>query len=245
MKSEAPVILNFKSETMSMRSILLKCFSSVIVFMTFINGFSQDERDGKFNTGAEICSSYIWRGSKYGTGPAIQPMLEFTAGSFTAGGWGSFDFRGYQETNLYFTFSLPSGFSLGMTDYYSPDLRYFDYSKVSGSHAFEINLSFSKNNFNFSANYILNEAGGVGSLGNDLYFQAGYSFELFSLFVGAGNGWHIYEPDTGRNYFNVCNLGFETSRPIKITDTFSIPVTGQLVFNPDKEQMYIVVGFTF
>jgi hypothetical protein len=130
-----------------------------------------------------------------------------------------------------------------MTDYYSPDLRYFDYSRTSGSHAFEINLDYSKENFNLSANYILNEAGNIGALGSDLYFQVGYTFNFFSVFIGAGNGWHTYEPDEDKNIFNVCNIGLETSKTIIITDRFSIPVIGKLIFNPDKEQMFIVVGF--
>ena len=44
--------------------------------------------------------------------------------------------------------------------------------------------------------------------------------------------------------FNVCNIGLEVSKDIVITDRFSIPVTGQLIFNPDSETMFLVVGFT-
>jgi hypothetical protein len=206
--------------------------------------FSQEKQSEPFTIGADIYSSYIWRGTKLGTGPAVQPKVEYTSGSFTAGAWGSFDFRGYQETDLYFFFELPSGFSLGMTDYYSPDLRYFDYSGATGSHAFELNLGFSVKNLSLEANYILNKAGGIGSVGKDLYFQAEYAFKLFSLFIGGGNGWLTYDPGTDKNNFNICNLGTEVSRTLKITENFGIPVTGQLIFNPDKEQLFVVVGFT-
>jgi len=216
----------------------------LIAFMVNTSLFSQQEESTSWTTGADIYSSFIWRGTRYGTGPAFQPVIEFETHSFLIGAWGSFDFRGYQETDLYFSFTVSEGFSLGMTDYYSPDLRYFDYSKTSGSHAFEINLDYLIGNFDLNANYIINEAGNVGSLGGDLYFQAGYSFNYFSLFIGAGNGWHTYEPDEDKNIFNVCNIGLETSRTIIITDRFSLPVIGQVIFNPDKEQMFIVVGFT-
>jgi hypothetical protein len=205
---------------------------------------AQEENTSRFSTGADFYSSYIWRGTKLGTGPAVQPVLEYASGPFTAGAWGLFDFRGYQEADLYFTFSLPAGFTVGITDYYLPDLKYFDYSRVTGSHAFELNLGFSKNNLSFNANYILNEAGGVGSCGNDLYFQAGYSFGSFSLFAGAGNGWLTYDMDTNESRFNICNLGLEVSRTIKITETFEVPVLGQLIFNPDRQQLFVVVGFT-
>jgi len=115
---------------------------------------------------------------------------------------------------------------------------------VSGSHAFELNLGFARNNLDLEADYIFNEAGGIGSAGQDLYFQAGYSFRSFSLFAGAGNGWLTYDPETNLSKFNICNLGLEVSRTIKITETFEVPVLGQLIFNPDREQLFVVVGFT-
>jgi hypothetical protein len=229
----------------------MKVYRKTFVFLIFLTGFfnsyilnSQTEEDSPWTAGADIYSSFIWRGTKYGTGPAIQPVLEYSKGAFTAGAWGSFDFSGYQEVDLYLLYGLPYGLSIGLTDYYSPDLRYFDYSASSGSHAFELRLGYTKNNLSLEADYIINEAGGIGSSGNDLYFQVGYSFKYFSLFMGAGNGWHTYDPDTGISNFNICNTGIEVSRTIKITDSFGIPVTGQLVFNPDKEQMFVVVGFT-
>ena len=201
--------------------------------------FSQENNGVNFSAGADFYSSYIFRGTKYGTGPAIQPVVKMTAGSFTAGGWGSFDFSGYQEADLFFSFALPGGFSLGITDYYYPSLDYFDISAETGSHAWEINAGFSAGGLALSANYVLNEAGGAGSYGSDLYFQAGYSFSGFNILAGAGNGWHSSDGN-----FNICNLAIGTLRTIKITESFSIPLTGQIIFNPERERLYIVVGIT-
>jgi hypothetical protein len=206
--------------------------------------FSQDEKISKFTTGADFYSSYIWRGTKYGSGPSIQPMLKFSAGPFTAGVWGSFDFNGYQEADLYISFSLPAGFSLGMTDYYYPDYDYFDYSDTTGSHAFEINFGFSKGGLSLSGNYIINKAGNAGTMGGDKYFEAKYSFKSLFLLIGAGDGWHSTNKDNGSDRFVLCNLGLGVTREIKITEKFSIPVNGQLIFNPDRHKMYIIAGFT-
>jgi len=214
------------------------CFS-------FESAFSQEEEASRFGVGADFYSNYIWRGTKYGEGPVIQPSLKYSGKIFTAGAWASTDFNGFQEADLYFSFSLPAGISLGMTDYYYSGLKYFDYSDSTGSHVYEINASYTLNNFTLSGNYALNKAGGAGSLGGDLYFQAGYKFRYFDIFLGAGDGWHTYNPDTGEDKFTVCNLGLGTKRIIKVTDSFSIPLIGQVIFNPDKEQMFIVVGFSF
>jgi hypothetical protein len=192
-----------------------------------------------WTAGADLYSSFVWRGTRQ-SGPAVQPEIEFSSGFFTAGAWGSFDFNDYQEVDLYMSFALNEVISVGIQDYYLPTLSYFDYSAASGSHTFEINLDYSSEHVWLSGNCVINEAGEIGSYGGDLYFEAGFSFDYFSLFMGAGNGWH-----TESGGFNACNLGLEVSEEIEITDRFSVPVTGQLIFNPDREQLFLVVGFAF
>ena len=119
-------------------------------------------------------------------------------------------------------------------------LEYFDFSPADGSHAFEVNAAYESDRVYLSANYIINEAGGVGSSGSDLYFEGGVSFEYFTVFIGAGSGWH-----TVNGSFNVCNLGLAVPGEIEITDRFSIPVAANLIFNPDSEKLYIVATFSF
>jgi hypothetical protein len=201
----------------------------------------EEEKASPFSVGADVYSNYIWRGTKFGTGPAFQPGIKFTTGGLTIGAWGSFDAAGYQEADLYFSYSLPFGLSFGLTDYYYPGLKYFTFSGDTASHAFEINLGYTIKGLTLSGNYILNQSnnGGAGSVGDDMYFQATYAFKNFNIFVGAGDGWHTSDAE-----FAVCNLGIGTSKTIKITDSFSIPVTGQVVLNPEKEQLYMVVGFS-
>jgi len=201
---------------------------------------AQDEQSSKLTVNADLYSNYIWRGSKLGTGPAFQPSVKFSDGGLTIGVWGSFDARGYSETDPYISFSFPFGLSLGITDYYLPDLDLFEISEAEGSHAMELNGGFSKGGFSLSANYIINEAGGIASAGGDKYFQIGYSFKNVSLFAGAGDGWHTI--DGG---FDLCNIGLSTSKMINITDTFSIPVCGQVIFNPDRGKLFVVAGLSF
>lgn len=219
-------------------------FFTGLVVLSLITTFqlrAQDEgSDLKFNAGADVYTNYVWRGTKFGSGPSVQPGVSFVQGGLTIGVWGSFDAAGYAEADPYISYSFPFGLSLGLTDYYYPGLELFDLSKATGSQALEINTGFETGGLTLSANYIINEAGGAESAGGDMYFEAGYSFTDFDLFVGAGNGWH-----TSDGEFNFCNIGLGTSREISITDNFSIPVSGQVILNPDKEQLYVVVGFSF
>jgi len=202
----------------------------------------EEEKSSPFDVGGDLVSSYVWRGTKYGTGPAIQPYLTVTLGNFTLGGWGSYCFTSNEaaEADLNMSYGFDFGLSIGLTDYYFPGTDYFDYSTESGSHAFEINLGYEIKGFSFSANYIVNAAGSAGSAGNDLYFEAGYGFKYFSLFAGAGDGWH-----TSDGEFMLCNIGISAEKEVKITDKFSLPLSGALIWNPEREQFNIVLGVSF
>ena len=214
----------------------------VVIFIVTTTQVKAQEKESRsnFNVGADVYSNYIWRGTKFGKGPSLQPSVKFVTGGLTIGVWGSFDGSGYAETDPYVSYSFPFGLSVGLTDYYYTGLPVFETSDTAGSHALEINTGFAKGGLSLSANYIVNEAGGAASKGSDMYFQTGYAFNYFSLSVGAGDGWHTVDGE-----FGLCLVAIGTTKEIKITDTFSIPVNGQIILNPDREQLYVVVGFSF
>jgi len=195
------------------------------------------EKKSPFTVGADFYSNYVWRGSLLGTGPAFQPTVKYNTGGLTIGVWGSFDAAGYAEADPYVSYAFSNGLSLGVTDYYYP--RAGGSFASDSTNAVEINLGYTIKGLSLSANYILNAASVAASKGKDKYFQASYAFTNFNLTVGAGDGWH-----TKDGKFNVCNLGIGTGKVIKITDSFSIPVTGQVIYNVDKNQMFMVVGFS-
>jgi len=214
-----------------------------IIYFTIcspIQVLAQEAQKGSFDVSADLYSNYVWRGSKLGTGPAFQPSVEFSGGGLAIGVWGSVDAGGYSEADPYISYSFPGGLSLGVTDYYLPDLPFSETSQAEGSHGLELNFSVPLGAFSVSANYIVNEAGGVGTYGGDKYFEIGYAFDRISLFAGAGDGWH-----TEGGAFKVCNAGLEVSKEIEVTERFSIPVTGQVVVNPDRNKLFVLVGISF
>lgn len=207
---------------------------------------STEKSDSPCSIGVDVVTNYVWRGSKLGTGPALQPSIKYTVGGFTAGIWGSFDADGYQEADPFISYEAPFGLTLGFNDYYYPTLDLFNVSDTAGSHAFEITAAYEIKGFSLSANYILNEAPGAGSKGGDTYFQLGYAFKNFDVFLGAGNGWYVpTNIGSDENEFKICNIGIGVNKEIKITDNFSVPVFGQVIVNPDQEKLFLVVGFTF
>lgn len=217
---------------------------AMAIFIGTVNLNAQDESSSSFDAGADIVSNYIWRGTKFGTGPAVQPFVEFSAGNFTIGSWGSFGVTDNEaaEADLYLSYGFDFGLSLGLTDYYYPGTPYTDYSSTdsTGSHGFEINAGYEIGGLSIGANYMLNQAGAAGTAGGDMYFELGYGFESVSVFVGGGNGWHTSTGD-----FALCNIGMTVSKEIEISEKFALPVSGSVIFNPDRDQFYVVFGVSF
>jgi hypothetical protein len=228
---------------------------SLILIITALLGIKPETANAQnVKPGVDLVSSYVWRGVIY-SGPSIQPYVDFTAGNFTLGAWGSQGIdgitssdeasAGFQEMDLYASYAFDFGLTLGITDYYYPGTPYFSYESDPengefSSHAFELNAGYAIDNLSISANYIMNESpGGAGSQGDDVYFELGYAAGPANLFVGGGDGWHSTDGD-----FKIVNIGVGTTKEIKITDSFSLPLSGIVILNPDTEQFYILGGLS-
>lgn len=234
--------------------VVLTC-TSLISSQAF--GGEEKNKESPFSIGADVVSSYVWRGTRF-SGASFQPYVELKQGSLTIGSWGSYDFNGnFAEADLYASYAFDFGLSLGFTDYYYPGADYFELGDTISSHAVEVNLGYEFSNMYISGNYIVNNsATGAGSIGNDLYFEAGYSFKNIDVFVGAGNGWHsaagaqikddgTLEDPWKDDQFGICNLGISVSNEIKFTESFSLPVFGQFILNPEAKDFNLVIGLSF
>jgi len=230
-----------------------KMFVFLMTVIISVSLYAQEEeKTSPFSLGADVVSSYVWRGSKIGTGPNIQPWLKFSTSGFTLGAWGSTSFHfdtDIAEMDLYTSYTFGFGLTLGVTDYYFQNTPYFQFSGDTSSHVFEINAAYVIKNFSLAANYVINDASNGGPAnkpgGGDMYLEANYAFKNFGVFLGAGNGWHTTYDDNGDDIFALCNIGLKTSKELKLTDRFSLPVSGALSVNPDREQLNLVIGVSF
>ena len=75
--------------------------------------------------------------------------------------------------------------------------------------------------------------------------EANVPFKLVKVDWTATAGVVPYATDLyGTTGFAVTNLALKATKDIKITDSFSIPVFGQVVANPCSQKAYLVFGFT-
>ncbi len=199
-----------------------------------------------FDTGLDIYSSYIWRGAKFGTGAAFQPYVEYSVGDFAIGAWGSVSTGGWDgatdddgaavgsegfEMDLYASYSL-GPVSIAVTDYYFGG-SFLDYGATGGFHYIEPMIGAEFGSLALTAAYMF----APGFEAGDTYLEAAYSFDAFDITLGAGNGAYTSDGD-----FMICNIAIGTSKEIKITEDFSLPVSGAVVLNPSTEGFFITVG---
>lgn len=196
------------------------------------------------SAGADLVSSYIWRGLYAGPASA-QPGISLSAGNFSVGAWGSTSLESsWREFDLYAGYSV-GNFSVLVTDYFFPrDLPagagsgYFDYSE----HVFEATLGYS-----FGELLPLSLAWNTNFAGDDnysSYFEAGYTLPVgevnVDLILGATSWKGAYS-----NGFALINASVKASKEITITDSFSLPVFTQAIMNPDTKDIFLVFGMSF
>lgn len=213
----------------------------------------------QFATGADVVSSYVWRGipqDRTVTGnpslgsPNIQPYVSFTTGGFTVGSWASSSFLGnVKEVDLYATYAFSSAFALTVTDYnWGFNTSYFNYGKGT-DHIYEATLAYTgAEKFPLSASINTMFAGNDKSLTDaskqamSTYIELGYQITpLVKIFAGGVLGGSSNYATTAAG---VTNVGIKVSKSIVISDKFSLPVYGILGTNPYSGSAFFVAGIT-
>lgn len=201
------------------------------------------------SVGADVVSSYIWRGTDCG-GVSIQPGLSVGYKGFSIGAWGSVGLESTDTKELDLTVGYSTGgFSAAITDYWfdGAEVPYFKYSSHSTAHVFEATLGYDFGPLAISWN--TNFAG-------DDYNKANGD-RAYSTFVGltapfklGGLDWEAevgFTPWEGAysDKLNVTDIGLKAAKEIKITDSFSLPAFAQVIFNPNADKAYFVFGLSF
>jgi len=214
--------------------------------------FAQDEIETTIS--GDVVSSYTWRGQDLGSA-AVQPTLGVGYKGLSLAAWGSYGIANPADTkefDLTLGYSI-GGFNIGVTDYWfdaglDPDGRYFKYDAHGTNHVFEATVGY---DFGFaSLQWYTNFAGndGVNKDGKraySSYFEANIPFQLATVNWTATAGAVPFATTSyGTTGFAVTNVALKATKDIKVTDSFAIPIFGQVVANPCSQKAYLVLGFT-
>ena len=200
-----------------------------ISVFTFLMTFNVETAKAQ-DFGADIVSSYVWRGLQYHQGAAVQPWLELETGGLSGGVWGSFPVTAGDEgheLDLWVSYDF-GPLAITATQYTFPDeFGFYGSELLDGD--FEVSGSTSIGSFDLTAGYFTDSEA--------LYIEAGFPIGPVGIAVGYGDGWYTTDGDGG-----IVNVSMSGEKEIKITDDFSLPVFGSFIFNPEAEAAYIVFG---
>ena len=188
--------------------------------------------------GADVASSYVWRGTQFGNGPHVQPWMSLGYGNLELGAWGSVPLTagdGGTELDLYVSYDL-GPLALTVTNYTFPIAggAYLDGEGLFEGDYLEVSGSGSVGPIDLTVGYFTElEA---------LYIEAGFSIGVVDVAIGyAGeddSNWYVSEA-------GLCNISVGGSKEVKITDDYSLPLFGSLVYNPEAESAFLVFGMSF
>jgi len=233
-----------------MRKIVLLAMGLVVG----ATALAQEKEKVEATIAADVVNQYIWRGQNAGN-VSLQPTLGLSWKGLSLTGWGSVgltDSNDTKEFDLTAAYAV-GGLTIGITDYWfstgnDPQGRYFMYDAHQTNHVFEasVGYDFGIANVQWYTNFAGND--GINKGGKraySSYFETNVPFCLggaeWTATVGAVP---FATTSYGTTGFAVTNLSVKAVRDIKVTDTFSIPVFGQVVANPCSQQAYLVLGFS-
>ena len=203
---------------------------------------------------SDFVSSYIWRGQDLGS-VAVQPTLGLGYKGLSLTAWGSYGLTNpddVKEFDLTLAYST-GGLNIGITDYWfsaglDPDSRYFKYDAHGTNHVFEATVGYDFGPValawytNFAGNDGVNKN---GKRAYSSYVEANLPFRLVGVDWTATAGAVPYATTSyGTTGFAVTNLSLRATKEIKVSDSFSIPIFGQVTGNPCSQKAYLVLGFT-
>jgi hypothetical protein len=227
----------------------------VLMAMMIATGFSATAQDKIETTiSADFVNQYIWRGQDLGD-VSLQPTLGIGYKGLSLTAWGSVgltDPLDTKEFDLTLAYTI-GGFNIGITDYWfniglDPDGRYFKYDAHGTNHLFEANIGY---DFGFASLQAYTNFAGNDGMNKDgkraysTYVELAAPFKLATVDWSAAVGAVPFATTSyGTNGFAVTNVSLKATKDIKVTDSFSIPIFGQVVANPCSQNAYLVFGFT-
>ena len=218
-------IINF---SYSFKFILL----TIVALLSPNISYSQD-------FGADLVSSYVWRGTQFGSGAHIQPYMDLGSGNLTGGVWGSFPTSakgGGNELDLWVSYDFGL-LALTVTNYTFPNEGgvYADGEGLFNGDYTELAASTSIMGVDLSAGYFTEVEA--------LYVELGFSTGAVDIALGYGD-------DQADGFYagggsGLVNMSFSGSKDIQISDNYALPVFGSFILNPEAETAFLVFGISF
>jgi hypothetical protein len=232
-----------------MKTAINKRFIGVAVMLLGVCGTYTVRAQEKVevSVGADVVSSYIWRGIDSG-GLSVQPSITVAKCGLSLTAWGSVGLDRYDTKEFDLTLGYSTGgFGVAITDYWFDTEKYYQYGAHSTAHVYEGTVGY-----DFGAVALVwntNVAGSDyykanGKRAYSTYIEASAPFKLGGIDFAAEVGFTPWE-GAYSDGLNVTNVGLKASKELQITNSFSVPVFAKVITNPYTEGTYFVFGLSF
>ena len=222
-----------------MKNFIINFYSTCKLTLITIIALSSTNISYSQDFGADLVSSYVWRGTQFGSGAHIQPYMDLGSGNLTGGVWGSFPTSakgGGNELDLWVSYDF-GPLALTLTNYTFPGDGgvYADGEGLFNGDYTELAASTSIMGVDLSAGYFTEVEA--------LYVELGFSTGAVDIAFGYGD-------DQGDAFYadggsGIVNMSFSGSKDIQISDTYALPVFGSFIINPEAETAFLVFGISF
>lgn len=234
---------------------ILRTLMFIIAFLWIATSIcAQENKKINVNVSGEIVSSYVWRG-QYQVGSSIQPTLGLVTKNFSLTAWGSVDFtgKGNKEADITATYNFRN-ITLSATDYWwagEGKEKYFQLKNHKTDHIYEAGITylFPCNKFPLSLSCNTMIGGGDkkdnGKQAYSTYMEANYPFNVNNVSLNAFCGFTPCDAIMYKtNSFAITNIGVKASKELHVSNTFSLPIYTQVIWNPNREDVHFVLGVT-
>ena len=249
-----------------MKRLRNNIFATAAVAVACILGTTSAKAQ-EFTVQGDLVSSYVWRGV-YQTGASFQPTLGFSIGDFSVTAWGSTDFDGNKsseglaskEIDLTAAYTLgESGPTLSVASLWWAGQgagKYFNFKSHETAHHFEAGLAYTLpvEKFPLSVAWYTMFAGQDkdedGNQNYSSYVELNYPFRVKMVDMTATCGflpytsYGVYTGAKTNDGFAVTNVALKGSTAIKFSDSFSLPIFAQAIWNPRMEDAHLVFGIS-
>lgn len=237
-------------------STLRKKICLAASYLGFLATSSLSAQSVEIDFGADLVSSYVWRGYK-NAGASFQPALSASISGFSLGAWASTDFtsnEGRKEVDFTAAYEN-SGLKVAITDYWwdgEGQYRYFSSPHNNNNgHYLETTLGYTlPESFPLSVTWTTFFLGKGNKKENgknsySTFIELAYPFSVSGIDLGISTGFTPWESAVyGTNGFKFTSIAFSASKSIKITDSFSLPIFGNIISNPNLEDIHFVFGIS-
>jgi len=214
----------------------------------------ESEKAVSLELGADVVSSYIWRGQNLGAF-SVQPSVTvtFNKANVSLGAWASAELFStgasvnMREFDLSLSWSPIEPLSVTLTDYYFCSANYFSawtWNSAS-AHTLEATVAYDLGFLSASWNTVVagvdHKADGKRAYSTYVELAAPYKLGGVEGAVTVGASlWDDAYTQAGTDGFKVINVGLSASKEV-----FKLPFTASVITNPYTDKVYFVVGVSF